>query len=97
MDKISVSVNCEDLQRLLQPSVEALILSSVKGVLAELKSDTSAKKYFTRRELCDQLGISLPTLDGLVRSGKVKSYKIGSRILFKVDEVDSFLQTQRFI
>lgn len=92
MSQFFSSFSLEELKAALQGSFE----QSLRSALKDFKPQ-SDKRFYTRQELCSQLGISLPTLDGLIRSGKIKSYRIGARILFKVDEIDSFLETQKYI
>lgn len=50
-----------------------------------------AKPYLTRNEVCKILQISLPTLSDWAKQGYIKSHRIGSRILFKAEEVDASL------
>lgn len=88
MSQIFTNLSLEELKTAFEQSLR----NALKGFKPE-----TGKRFYTRQELCTQLGISLPTLDSLVRSGKIKSYKIGSRILFKTEEIDSFLETQKFI
>lgn len=91
MEQIFISLSRDQLKELFEAAIKNTIGTSLP------KGDSKVKQYYSRRDLCDQLGISLPTLDNLVKSGKVKSYRIGSRILFKVAEIDSFLESQRYI
>ena len=50
-------------------------------------------KLLTRKEVANFLNISLPTLHDWTKSGRIKAYRIGSRILYKSSEViDSLTQ-----
>jgi excisionase family DNA binding protein len=44
--------------------------------------------YITRKEACDLLCITLPTLSTYTLEGKVKGYRIGRRVLYKKHEVE---------
>ena len=43
--------------------------------------------WITRQQAAERLGISLPTLDGLIRRGQLPASKIGPRIV-RIDERD---------
>jgi len=90
--KNSHPVTTQDLQD--------MITKAVKTALAELSPPqapvTSENKYLSRQDLCDQLGITLPTLDRIVKSGAIQTYRVGSRkILFKSEDVASYLFNHR--
>ena len=53
-------------------------------------------KYLTRREVASLLKITLPTLYDWTKMGWIKSYKIGSRILYKSIEVENSIQNRKF-
>ena len=43
--------------------------------------------YITRKEVVELLRITMPTLHSWTKEGIIPSYQIGSRVLFKKDEV----------
>lgn len=43
--------------------------------------------WITRQQAAERLGISLPTLDGLIRRGQLPASRIGPRIV-RIDERD---------
>jgi excisionase family DNA binding protein len=45
------------------------------------------KEFLTRKEVCERLSFNLTTLYKHTKSGKFKSYSIGNRVLYKLDEV----------
>ena len=47
--------------------------------------------YLTRNEVTELLKISLPTLWRWTKDNKLQSYFIGSRVLYKSDEVHNSL------
>lgn len=49
------------------------------------------KIYLTRKEVSELLSISLPTLWRYTKNNKLQSYFIGSRVLYKLDEVQNSL------
>ena len=52
--------------------------------------------YMSRSEVKDYLHISLPTLSEWTKMGWLKSYRIGSRIYYKSNEVDNSLRERKF-
>ena len=49
-------------------------------------------KAYTRKEACEALAMSLPTLDGLIRSGKIKAFKEGRKIYIPEESISAFLK-----
>lgn len=76
----------------------AMIKEAFKEELMDcLDQQTKGKDYnilLSRQEVAQLLKISLPTLFNYQKSGILKSYRIGSRVLFKNGEVMEALQTQ---
>ena len=59
-------------------------------MLEKRKTET----YLTRNEVTELLKISLPTLWRWTKQNKLQSYFIGSRVLYKLDEVHNSLTKQ---
>ena len=59
--------------------------------LAPKNENTKQSDYITRKEVCSLLKISLPTLHDWTRIGRLVSYKIGTRVLYRQSEVLSSL------
>ena len=57
-------------------------------------SSSPDRKFWTRSETAARLSITLPTLYEWTKMGKLKSYKIGRRILYKPEEVEKALKEQ---
>jgi excisionase family DNA binding protein len=53
-------------------------------------------KYLCRKEVSQILKISLPTLYHWTKEGYIVSYRIGSRIFYKSDEVEEALIKRKF-
>ena len=50
------------------------------------------KKYFTKQEAADKLGITLHTLNYWLWSGKIKSFRVGVRAYISEDEMSSVIE-----
>jgi len=51
-------------------------------------------KILTIQEVADLLSVHRATVSRYAKSGEIKSYKIGSRRLFKEDDVWTFFENQ---
>jgi excisionase family DNA binding protein len=85
-----ISIPLHELENKLAQIVEDKITNFLKLNLQQ--EDTQKKQYATREEVSKRLRISLPTLNNLTKDGIIKSYRIGRRVLYKWDEVESVLQ-----
>ena len=54
----------------------------------------SQSTYIKVKEVCDLLGVTIPTIDSWCRSGYIKKYKIKSRTFFCKTEILEFLSKQ---
>lgn len=85
-----ISIPLHELENKLAQIVEDKISNFLKLNLQQ--EDNQKKQYATREEVSKRLRISLPTLNTLTKDGIIKSYRIGRRVLYKWDEVESVLQ-----
>ena len=53
----------------------------------ETKSDV-----MTRAEAAGYLRVSLPTLDKLANTGELRRVKLGTRVLYRLKDLDDFLE-----
>jgi excisionase family DNA binding protein len=79
--------------------IKDLFADAVREAVSEFKNMESSQapssvQYLTRKEAARLLKITLPTLWEWVKSGKIRSYKIGRRVLFKPQEIDEMLSEQ---
>ncbi|MEC1158582.1 helix-turn-helix domain-containing protein [Cytobacillus horneckiae] len=62
-----------------------------KAINEKVKELASLKYFMTYQELAEYLNISKPVIeDRLIKNG-LRYYKVGSKYLFKKEEVDQFL------
>ena len=61
------------------------------------KNENNQPDYLSRKEVAKLLKITLPTLHDWTKLGRLRAYKIGSRVLYKPTEVKEALEkTQTF-
>jgi excisionase family DNA binding protein len=78
--------------------IERLVgkLDAVVKTLAVNNQRKDGNPYVSRKEACSLLKISLPTLNDWTKRGLLVSYRIGSRVLYKLDEVNLALDKRVF-
>jgi excisionase family DNA binding protein len=79
-------------------------LSKIDGLIQKrLNEKFNAPKtrdeitYMTRKEVARFLKISLPTLHDWTKLGMIPSYKIGTRVYYKTDEVSTALRRTNYL
>ena len=82
---------------ILQNLTRQDLIDIFEGVLAEKLNElippaVSKTEYLTRKEVAGLLRISIPTLHELIKTGKLKAYRIGGRVLFNKSEVEDSLE-----
>jgi excisionase family DNA binding protein len=84
------------LQGMGIPEFKKLISEVVEERLNQLpkqENQKNNKAFYSRIEVAELLKISLPTLNEWSKLGILQSYRIGTRILYKVQEVEESLST----
>ena len=78
-----------NLQTPLNTVLENLADTIADKVIAKIKAEESNKpKYYTRKELCEILHVTNPTVIEMVKRGEIREKKIGGRILYDAAEID---------
>ena len=68
--------------------LNSIVESAVRKIMLELKEDTpQIDEWLTSEQVCKLLHVSKSTIVNWRLAGKLKSHKIGSRILFKREQV----------
>lgn len=80
MDEL-ISIRTKD-----EASFQRLIKDAVKSALAEV-STAKPDKYLTRKEVAEQLRVSLVSIDKAVADGRLHSHRLGGRILFRESDI----------
>jgi len=53
--------------------------------------ENNQSEYLSRKEVAKLLKITLPTLHDWTKQGWLKAYKMGTRVLYKQDEIEASL------
>jgi len=86
---IVYQVTAEDLQAIIDQAVS----KALAGFLVVPKPEPE-DKYMTGDQVCERLQISPTTLYNWKNTGKLKSYQIGNRVLYKSSEIEEAVQLQ---
>ena len=73
------------------------VISGIKELLGDPQKPVQEDRYITRKETAELLKVSLVTLSHWTKRSILKSYKIGSRVLYKRSEViDALREIEQF-
>ena len=75
----------------------SLIIDRLKE-LKEFPAENLNKceEFKTRKQISELFHISLPTLHGYTKKGLIQGYRIGSRVLYKVSEIELAIQKIKY-
>ena len=77
--------------------INLIVKTAIQSEIQGLKTPENPVELLSRFEAAKLLGISLPTLNNYSQDGRLQSYKIGSRIRYKREEVLNALhKTKKF-
>jgi excisionase family DNA binding protein len=77
----------EHLRPIIKEVIEEVFISHYQG----RQSQNNETRFLTRKETAERLKISLVTLHHHVINGKLKAHRVGSRVLFKEEEITDSL------
>jgi excisionase family DNA binding protein len=72
----------------LQDIIRVIVKEEIQLASTTKKIET---KYLTRQEAATLLKISLPTLNNYAKTGRIIGFRIGSRVLFKLADLEQSL------
>lgn len=81
------------IRNITTDELKEVIRSVIKEELQVLQSKRSESRNFTRNEVVDLLKISLPTLQRDTQLGVIKGFRIGTRILYKSEDIEESLKS----
>jgi excisionase family DNA binding protein len=83
-------------------SVDELLTRTEKVIEKKLEEKLALLKpskewqYMNRKDVAELLKISLPTLHNWTKDGLLNSYRIGTRVLYRSDEIEKSLTNRKF-
>lgn len=91
-NSVLITMNADDFKSLVATAVKEAVKSEFES--RYLKPTEALKPYLSRKEAAELLGVSLPTLNDWSKSGIVPSYKLGSRVRYRLSEIQAALRKQ---
>jgi excisionase family DNA binding protein len=85
------------MQKFMLSSIELSELKKIveDAIFNQLKCfspvEQKSNQLLTRKQTAEMLCISLPTLHDWTKTGIIKAHRIGNRVLYKFDEINSSL------
>ena len=70
------------------------ILQNVRET--SVNDEKTTNKYYSRKDTAEMLGITLATLHKYTKEGVIKSHRIGSRVLYKYQDIENALTNRKF-
>ena len=78
-----------DIRTPLKELMENFAEAVAERVVAKIKAEDADKpKYYTRKDLCELLHVTTPTVIELAKRGEIYEKRIGGRILYDAAEID---------
>ncbi|HEY0667634.1 MAG TPA: helix-turn-helix domain-containing protein [Sphingobacteriaceae bacterium] len=90
---ITTSYSEEEFKELLKSIITEAVKEEIDRILERPNRPIPPKEFLTRQETAKILGISLPTLHLRVKEGFIAPRRVGSRVLFKWEDLQSAMRT----
>lgn len=84
MQTLHLTVPAENIQQIAE-TVKTELLAD----LTKLFTDNEPKRYYSAEKICERFDITKPTLHEYRKRGIIKSYKLGSRVYYRLDEIEN--------
>ncbi len=85
-----------ELKSMITEVINDQLLSKSNLAISIPKNLESPRKYLSRAETSEQLGITLPTLAKYTKQGIIKSHRIGNRVLYKIEDIENAVINRKF-
>ncbi len=57
--------------------------------ISKFLTDSAPKRYLSADEVCQRFGVTKPTIHEWRKRKILKSYKLGSRVYYRLDEIEN--------
>lgn len=93
MAKIEIkNFEIADLEQAIKNVLHETVINAVKE---QITPDKKIISLFSREETAKTLCISLPTLNQWTKSGIIKAFRIGNRVLYRLEDINDALTEVR--
>lgn len=91
-NSVIITMNADDFKSLVATAVKEAVKSEFES--RSFNTTDGPKTYLSRKEAAELLCVSLPTLNDWSKSGIVPSYKLGSRVRYRLVDIQTALRKQ---
>lgn len=95
METIDVSQSPDPVLSLILEKLKPILKTWLHAELAGAKPVDQTPVFYSRKETCQILRISIPTLNRYVTRGTIKSNRVGNRVLFSQESISEALQKKQ--
>ncbi|MCB0744012.1 MAG: helix-turn-helix domain-containing protein [Ignavibacteriae bacterium] len=88
----NIQINNFNIADLEQAIKNVITENVVKSVIQELRPNQRGLTIYTRELTAKTLCISLPTLNDWTKNGIIKAFRIGNRVLYKLEDINDALK-----
>lgn len=57
--------------------------------LSKFLTDNAPNRYYTAEQICERFSITKPTIHEYRKRKIIKSYRLGSRVYYRLDEIEN--------
>lgn len=65
------------------------IKSELLADLTKTFKDNEPNRYYSAQDICERFGVSKPTIHEWRKRGILKTYKLGSRVYYRMDDIEN--------
>lgn len=80
-----VGITPDNFLNELVSKVKTALLSDLEKYL----KDNEPNRYYTAEQICERFSITKPTIHEYRKRKIIKSYKLGSRVYYRLDEIEN--------
>ncbi|WP_209390727.1 AlpA family transcriptional regulator [Chryseobacterium sp. RR2-3-20] len=63
--------------------------STLFAKITQILQDNESKRYLSADEVCERFGVTKPTIHEWRKRKILKSYKLGARVYYRLDEIEN--------
>lgn len=75
----------------LKTEISEDVFNKISCLIQTAQTPAPQTELITRKQAANLLSVSLPTVNDWTKTGKIKGYRIGSRIRYKRNEIENSL------
>lgn len=91
-NQLVIQLSVDELKEIITQSIEKVLERLQKSLSKHNPQQSRSKlELLNRKQVCEKLDISFPTLNKFVKEGRVRSRRLGKRVYFKPEDIEAAL------